>query len=373
MEAKEGLRTVVGLMSGTSMDGIDAALLRTDGRDRVEALDFLTIPYDDGFRARLRGCLGQTGLGRSDRDGPVAEVERDLTDAHADAVHRLLDKAGVAAAEVELIGFHGHTIHHDPDRRITRQIGDGARLAAATGIAVVDDFRSADVCAGGQGAPLVPLFHRALAHGLPRPLAVLNIGGVANVSWIGPEAAKGEAEVVACDTGPGNALIDDWVLRHGLGRFDAGGALAAAGRVDAAALATLMAHPYFGRPAPKSLDRDAFDPAPVAALSPQDGAATLTAFTAESVARVVSHLPSPPVRWLVCGGGRHNATLMAMLADRLGVPVEPADLVGWDGDALEAQAFGYLAVRSRLGLPLSLPATTGVPAPMRGGLFHPVA
>lgn len=368
MEAKDGLRTVVGLMSGTSMDGVDAALLRTDGRDRVEALDFLTIPYDDGFRARLRGCLGKTG----DEDGMVAEVERDLTDAHADAVRRLLDKAGVAAVAVDLIGFHGHTIHHDPDRRITRQIGDGARLAAATGIAVVDDFRSADVAAGGQGAPLVPLFHRALAHGLPRPLAILNIGGVANVSWIGSEPAGREADVVACDTGPGNALIDDWVLRHGMGRFDAGGALAATGRVDDAALAALMGHPYFGRPAPKSLDRDAFDPAPVVALSPQDGAATLTAFTALSVARVVPHLPAAPVRWLVCGGGRHNATLMAMLADRLGVPVEPADRVGWDGDALEAQAFGYLAVRSRLGLPLSLPATTGVPAPMRGGVFHPV-
>ena len=366
----EGLRTVVGLMSGTSMDGIDAALLRTDGRGRVEALSFLTIPYDDGFRARLRGCLGRTDGGE-----PVAAVERELTDAHADAVRRLLEQAGVAPAEVELIGFHGHTIHHDPDRRITRQIGDGARLAAATGIAVVNDFRSADVAAGGQGAPLVPLFHRALAHGLPRPLAVLNIGGVANVSWIGPETsggpADGEAEVVACDTGPGNALIDDWVLRHGLGRFDAGGALAAAGHVDEAALAALMAHPWFDRPAPKSLDRDAFDPAPVAALSPPDGAATLTAFTTESVARIVDHLPALPVRWLVCGGGRHNATLMAMLAGRLGVPVESADLVGWDGDALEAQAFGYLAVRSRLGLPLSLPATTGVPAPQCGGVFHP--
>ncbi len=366
----EGLRTVVGLMSGTSMDGVDAALLRTDGRERVEALSFLTIPYDDGFRARLRGCLGRT-----DNGGPAAEVERELTDAHADAVRRLLDQAGVAPAEVELIGFHGHTIHHDPDRRITRQIGDGARLAAATGIAVVNDFRSADVAAGGQGAPLVPLFHRALAHGLPRPLAILNIGGVANVSWIGTETSEseGEAEVVACDTGPGNALIDDWVLRHGLGRFDAGGALAATGQVDGPALAALMAHPWFDRPAPKSLDRDAFDPAPVAALCAADGAATLTAFTADSVARIVGHLPAPPVRWLVCGGGRHNASLMAMLADRLGVPVDSADLVGWDGDALEAQAFGYLAVRSRLGLPLSLPATTGVPAPQCGGVFHPAA
>lgn len=354
-----GMRTVVGLMSGTSMDGIDAALLRTDGIARVEPLAFLTIPYEDGFRADLRACLGGKG--------PVDAVERALTDAHAAAVRRLLEQAGVGPAAVDLIGFHGHTIHHAPERRRTWQIGDGPRLAAATGIAVVNDFRSADVAAGGQGAPLVPLFHRALAESLPRPLGVLNIGGVANVSWIGAGGS-----VVACDTGPGNALVDDWVLRHGGGRFDEGGALAAGGRVDEPALAALLRHPYFDRPAPKSLDRDAFDPAPVAGLSPADGAATLTAFTAEAVARTVPHLPEPPLRWLVCGGGRHNATLMAMLAGRLGVPVAAVESVGWDGDALEAQAFGYLAVRSRLGLPLSEPATTGVPAPTTGGRFHPL-
>ncbi|CAO3418339.1 Anhydro-N-acetylmuramic acid kinase (EC 2.7.1.170) [Azospirillum doebereinerae] len=354
------MRTVVGLMSGTSMDGIDAALLRTDGIARVEPIAFVTIPYEDGFRAALRGVLGGKG--------PVEAVERALTDAHADAVRRLLDKAGVPASAVDLVGFHGHTIHHAPERRRTWQIGDGPRLAATTGIAVVNDFRSADVAAGGQGAPLVPLFHRALADSLPRPIGILNIGGVANVSWIGADGF-----VVACDTGPGNALVDDWVLRHGGGRFDEGGALAASGKVDGAALAALLDHPYFGRPTPKSLDRDAFDPAPVAALSPADGAATLTAFTAETVARIVPHLPAPPVRWLVCGGGRHNATLMGMLAERLGVPVAAVETAGWDGDALEAQAFGYLAVRSRLGLPLSEPATTGVPAPITGGRFHPVA
>ncbi|MBP2230205.1 anhydro-N-acetylmuramic acid kinase [Azospirillum agricola] len=358
------MRTVIGLMSGTSMDGIDAALLRTDGVAKVESLAFVTIPYGDGFRAELRGCLGKR---KDSGKGPVAAVERALTDAHADAVRRLLDKAGVAPAAIDLIGFHGHTIHHAPDERRTWQIGDGARLAAATGIAVVDDFRSADVAAGGQGAPLVPLFHRALAEDLPRPLGVLNIGGVANVSWIGADGS-----VVACDTGPGNALVDDWVLRHGAGRYDDGGALAASGRVDAAALAALLRHPYFDRPAPKSLDRDAFDPAPVAGLAVADGAATLTAFTAESVARIVPHLPAAPRRWLVCGGGRHNATLMAMLAERLGVPVAAVETVGWDGDALEAQAFGYLAVRSRLGLPLSEPATTGVPVPTTGGRFHPI-
>lgn len=359
------IRTVIGLMSGTSMDGIDAALLRTDGIARVEPMAFVTIPYEDDFRAALRGCLGGKG--------PVAEVERALTDAHAKAVRQVLDKAGVAPASVDLIGFHGHTIHHAPDQRRTWQIGDGARLAASTGIAVVNDFRSADVAAGGQGAPLVPLFHRALATGLPRPLGVLNVGGVANVTWVGPTwvGEDGNGAVVACDTGPGNALIDDWVLRHGGGRFDADGALAAAGRVDSAALAALLSHPYFSLPTPKSLDRDAFDPAPVAGLALADGAATLTAFTAESAARIVPHLPASPVGWLVCGGGRRNATLMAMLAERLGAPVAAVESVGWDGDALEAQAFGYLAVRSRLGLPLSEPATTGVPTPTTGGRFHP--
>ncbi|QCO15836.1 anhydro-N-acetylmuramic acid kinase [Azospirillum brasilense] len=354
------MQTVVGLMSGTSMDGIDAALVRTDGERRVEPLAFVTIPYEDGFRADLRSCLGGKG--------PVEAVERALTDAHADAVRRLLAEAGTEAAAVDLIGFHGQTIFHDPAQRRTWQIGDGARLARATGIAVVNDFRTADVAAGGQGAPLVPLFHRALADALPRPLAVLNIGGVANVTWIG----EGADDVIACDTGPGNALVDDWVLSGQGARYDSGGALAGRGVVDKGALAALLAHPYFDQPAPKSLDRDAFDPAPVRGLSVEDGAATLTAFTAASVARIVPHLPEAPRRWLVCGGGRHNATLMGMLADRLGVPVDPVEAVGWNGDALEAEAFAYLAVRSRQGLPLSLPSTTGVPQPMSGGRFHPV-
>jgi anhydro-N-acetylmuramic acid kinase len=233
---------------------------------------------------------------------------------------------------------------------------------------VVDGFRSADVAAGGQGAPLVPACHAALAAGLGRPLAVLNLGGVGNVTFIGRDGG-----LLAFDTGPGNALIDDWVLRHTGRGYDAGGALAASGRVDAGALATMLAHPWFGLPAPKSLDRDAWDPAPVEGLALEDGAATLAAFTAGSVARARDLLPEAPGRWLVTGGGRLNAALMGMLGERLGVPVEPVEAVGWDGDALEAQAFAYLAVRSRLGLPLSYPGTTGVPAPQPGGRFHPAA
>ncbi|MBI1205734.1 MAG: anhydro-N-acetylmuramic acid kinase [Azospirillum sp.] len=353
--------TAIGLMSGTSLDGIDAAVIETDGENRVTAGAFLTIPYEDGFRAALRGCLG--GKATAAR---VAEVERQLTDAHAEAVRRLLAQAGLTPSQVAVIGFHGHTLLHAPERRLTWQIGDGGRLAALCDIAVVNDFRGADVAAGGQGAPFVPLYHQALASRLARPLAVLNLGGVGNLTWLGSGGA-----VLAGDTGPGNALIDDWVLAHTGQRYDEGGRLAAAGRVDAAVLDTLLAAAYFARPLPKSLDRDAFDPAPAAGLGLADGAATLTAFTAASVAAALPLLPEPPQRWLVTGGGRHNATLMAMLAERLGVQVDPVEAVGWSGDALEGQAFAWLAVRSRRGLPLSLPGTTGVPEPTRGGRWYP--
>ena len=347
-------------MSGTSLDGIDAALIRSDGRNVVELGPALTEPYDDAFRARLRGVLGG--------QGPVEAVERDLTLRHAGVVTALLARAGIGPGEVAVIGFHGHTILHDPDRHRTWQIGDGALLAAETGIDVVADFRSRDVAEGGQGAPFAPLYHAALAARLERPLAVLNVGGVGNVTWIGPAPDGGEGEVIAFDTGPGNALINDWAERHTGRPYDDGGGLARVGRVDEAVLAALLDHPYFDRPPPKSLDRDDFDAAPVAALSPADGAATLTAFTAASVAAAVKQLPAPPTRWLVTGGGRHNPVLMDALRARLGTPVEPVEAVGWDGDVLEAQAFAYLALRSLAKLPLSVPGTTGVARPITGGV-----
>jgi anhydro-N-acetylmuramic acid kinase len=346
----------IGLMSGTSMDGIDAALLRTDGRERIEAGPALTLPYDDGFRQRLRAILGGKG--------DVRGVERDLTLRHAEAVKALLAKAGLAPGQVGLVGFHGQTILHAPDRGKTWQIGDGALLAAETGIDVVCDFRSADVAAGGQGAPLVTVFHAALSAGLERPLAVLNIGGVSNVTWIG---ASGD--LLAFDTGPGNAPIDDWALRHTGTAVDRDGALARSGKVDRAILDRLLAHPYFAQRPPKSLDRNSFDLSQVNSLGTADGAATLTAFTTGAVHRASTHFPAAPRRWIVCGGGRHNPAILQGLRDLLGVPVDPAEAVGWDGDALEAQAFAYLAVRSRLGLPLSLPGTTGVSRPQPGGVL----
>ncbi len=344
-------------MSGTSRDGIDAALITTDGESRLQCGAALTRSFMPEFRARLASVMG----GR----GPVVEVERELTLLHAEAVEALLEASGTPREAVALVGFHGQTILHAPERRHTWQIGDGALLAEATGIDVVNDFRTADVAEGGQGAPLVPLYHAAMTAGLPRPLAVLNVGGVANLTWIGP----GD-HLIAFDTGPGNALLDDWALRHTGQPMDRDGALARSGRVDAGVLDVLLSHPYFALPAPKSLDRDAFPPDVVDALAPADGAATLVAFTAAAVARAVELLPVPPARWLVAGGGRRNPAIMSALDARLGVPVAAVEEIGWDGDALEAQAFAYLAVRSLRGLPLTLPTTTGAPRPLGGGRLH---
>ncbi|HSE78138.1 MAG TPA: anhydro-N-acetylmuramic acid kinase [Alphaproteobacteria bacterium] len=351
----------LGLMSGTSLDGVDAALVETEGHTIAAIGAARTYPYSSSLRERLRRALG----GRQ----PVKAVERDMTLAHAAAVSALLKEAGLTPAGVDVIGFHGQTLVHRPREGFTWQIGDGELLAQRTKIDVVGDFRSADVAAGGEGAPFVPIFHAALAAHLPRPLAVLNVGGVANVTWIGPQADTGAAGrgLLAFDTGPGNALIDDWMLARQGTACDAGGTAAAAGHVDLAALAALMSHVYFSRPPPKSLDRNAFDPAPVAGLSTQDGAATLTAFTAHSVAAAAPHFPAPPRAWIVTGGGRRNPTLIAMLRAALGAEVRTAEEHGWNGDALEAQAFAFLAVRSLRGLPLSFPSTTGVTRPMLGG------
>jgi len=350
--------SVLGLMSGTSLDGVDVALLVTDGESRIETGPWATYPYEKGVRETLRAVLGGGGA--------VAEAERAVTLAHAAAVARFLAERAIEKRSIDLIGFHGHTILHRPREGRTWQIGDGAALAHLTGIDVVNDFRSADVAAGGEGAPLAPLYHAALARGLERPLAVLNLGGVANVSWIGADG-----ELLAFDTGPANAPLDDWARRHSGEAMDADGRLARAGNVDRAIVEALLAHPYFTRPPPKSLDRDDFPWRMVERLDAADGAATLTAFAAAAVAAGSRYLPEAPRRWLATGGGRHNPALMAALADAVGMPVDPVEVVGWQGDALEAQAFAWLAVRSRRSLPLSLPSTTGVSRPLSGGRFHP--
>ena len=360
------LLRAIGLMSGTSLDGIDVALVETDGQAQVRLGAFATRAYAEPERRLLRAALADARnlADPTSRPGILPQAEAFLTRAHAEAVRSFCKEAGIDLAGVDLVGFHGQTVLHRPEAGLTVQIGDGEELARELGRPVVFDFRSADVAAGGQGAPLVPVFHRALAarDGLPDRVAFLNIGGVANATFL-----SGEADPIACDTGPGNALLDDFVLARTGAPFDAGGALAAKGKADEGLLYCWLAHPFFAPPPPKSLDRNAFDVSDVEKLSDADGAATLTAFTARSVACLLSYLDEAPKLWIACGGGARNKTLLLMLENCLGAPVRAADEYGWDAGAIEAQAFAYLAVRAMRGLPLTFPGTTGVARPLAGG------
>jgi len=349
-------------MSGTSLDGIDIALLTTDGEKISNFGPTNTVPYSNSLREQIRATLG--GIGN------VTAAEARLTTAHIIAVRDFLSQHSITSDEVDLIGFHGHTIIHEPLHGKTWQIGEGQRLANELSIDVIADFRAADMELGGEGAPLAPVFHRAIAQNLTTPLCILNIGGVANLTWISAE------EMVAFDTGPGNALIDDWMRQHTGQGMDHNGTLAATGQIQGVALKALLSDVYFDRPAPKSLDRNYFSERATRALvktSPADGAATLTAFTAQATSTALKFLPQLPTQFLVCGGGRKNATLMQTLRAELKTPVMSVESVGWNGDALEAQLFAFLAVRSRYGLPISFPTTTGVSTPTTGGRLFPVA
>ncbi|QMW21695.1 anhydro-N-acetylmuramic acid kinase [Sandaracinobacteroides saxicola] len=347
---------VIGLMSGTSADGVDAALIESDGERHVRPLAFVSRAYTAAERAAVLAAGARArGMAAPGPDAVVDEAARLLTLAHAETVAML---PGQETAE--LIGFHGQTVVHRPEQQWTWQVGDATLLAQLCGRPVVHDFRSADVAAGGQGAPLTPGYHRARLQGGPAT-GVLNLGGVGNLTWFSTEAWG------AFDTGPGNALIDDWVGEHAGLTHDAGGAIAAAGRVDEAVLCALLDNPWFDMAGPKSLDRNDFSTAAARGLGLRDGAATLAAFTAETVVLALRLLPVALTRILVTGGGRHNPVLMAMIAGRTELPVLPVEALGWNGDALEAEAFGWLAVRSMRGLPLSWPETTGVPRATTGG------
>ena len=352
----------LGLMSGTSLDGIDIALLVTNGEAVFKFGPTGTMLYSRNVREKIRSTLG--GI------GDVAGAEEQVTEAHISAVRDFLNQHNINSTEIDLIGFHGHTILHTPLYGKTWQIGDGNRLAKELLIDVIADFRDADIAGGGEGAPLAPVFHKALAQNLDTPLCILNIGGVANLTWISREA------MVAFDTGPGNALIDDWMLQHTGRTMDVNGTLAATGEIDQTALKELLTDPYFGRPAPKSLDRNHFSENATSVLAktnPADDVATLTAFTAQAVLLGLRNLPQPPLQFLVCGGGRKNKTLMKHLQTELKTPVNSVESVGWCGDAMEAQLFAFLSVRSRYGLPISFPTTTGVTTPTTGGrLFRAV-
>ncbi len=356
----------VGLMSGTSLDGIDAALIETDGEGFVRPIAFRSEPYSDQARDQLREAAALAlSFDRPRANPQIVAAEKMLTRRHILLVHQLLAGAGIAARGVAAVGFHGQTIAHRPDRGWTWQIGDGAMMAEALQMTVVTDFRSADVAAGGQGAPLLPVYHRALAAALDKPIVILNLGGVGNITYVGPDDT-----LIAFDTGPANGLIDDWMARETGRRYDEGGALAATGRVDETVLAALLDHPFFAAPPPKSLDRADFTIAAADGLSPADGATTLTAFTAVAVEYGMRLLPDRPRRLLVAGGGRHNATLMTMLGQACGLDPEPIEALGADGDATEAEGFAYMAVRTLNGRPISFPGTTGVKTAIAGGVVH---
>ena len=355
------LYRAAGLMSGTSMDGIDAALIETDGERHIRPLSFISRPYDESVRAQLREAVAHALAA----DAPVAEepfasLSRRLTMLHAEAI-------GALGGSPQVIGFHGHTVAHRPDRGWTWQIGDGALLAQMVRCEVVDDFRSADVAAGGQGAPLLPAYHRARAEiEADEPaLGVLNLGGVGNLTWL-----EADGSISGFDTGPGNALIDDWVREgSGLG-YDEDGILAAAGTVQDDRLMAMLDLDWFDEPPPKSLDRNDFSLAPVRGLSLEDGAATLSALTAETVRLALAHIPTRPERLLVTGGGRRNPVLMQMIRERTGLEVKPVEDVGWNGDALEAEGFAWFAVRHLRGLPTSFPEISGCSRRITGGTLH---
>jgi anhydro-N-acetylmuramic acid kinase len=361
---------VLGFMTGTSLDAVDMAVLETDG----EALHAfgpagerkLSDPVRDLLLEATRQALAWP------RGAPepaiFADAARAVAEEHIAAAEEFLAANSLKWSDLDLIGMHGQTVLHErptaagPGR--TLQLGRADLVAAHSGVPTAFDFRTADVAAGGEGAPLAPIYHlaRARASGLEAPLAVLNVGGVANVTLFERSGA-----ITAFDTGPGNGMIDLLVQGRGAGRFDDGGRLAGAGTVDESALAQLLTHPYFAAPPPKSLDRYDFALTPLDGLSLEDAAATLVAFTAEGVGRALGHAKDAPQAMIVCGGGRHNPRIMAALQARLPLEVLAAEQVGWRGDAIEAEAFAYLAARTLKGLPISFPGTTGVKAPMTGG------
>ena len=352
-EEDAGGQLFVGLMTGTSFDGIDAALMTTDGKAQIEPGPARFSAYDEPFRARLRAVMGR-------RSAP-GDLVADLTDRHAGIVAGLLREYGLAADRVAAIGFHGQTIFHAPADRLTVQIGDPARLARRTGIDVVSDFRQADVAAGGEGAPIAPVYHRTLLAGGPLPAVMVNIGGVANVTWTDGE------RLVAFDCGPGNAPIDDFLqTRSGL-PFDEDGRIARSGTADPEVISAFLDQPYFVRKPPKSLDRDELRRPALDRMSVEDGVATLTGASVAGIAAAARWFPAPAVRWIVCGGGRLNGAIMDGLAAAVAAPVMAAEDMGIDGGNLEAHMIAYLAARSLAGLPLTFPGTTGVAAPLTGG------
>jgi anhydro-N-acetylmuramic acid kinase len=347
-------------MSGTSWDGVDAAILETDGTQIFGFGPSQYRAYAVDEQAILKAHLG---LWQSDDCTAAAQV---VEQAHL---------AVMSSFEgVDIAGFHGQTLAHDPGGRGTHQCGDGAKLASALGVPVAWDFRSNDVASGGQGAPLAPFYHFALAKWIKAktPVAFLNLGGVGNITWVDPacDDPTDPGALLAFDTGPANAPMNDLMQARLELSYDLDGALAAMGQADMAIIADFLTDPFFAKAPPKSLDRDAFAGLAdaVAVLADADALATLVQAVVQSVTLACASCPTMPAHVFVTGGGRHNKSIMSALAKALPCKVAPVEAVGLDGDMLEAQAFAFLAVRTARGLPISAPQTTGVGHPMVGGI-----
>jgi|GEM_PF-10596 len=353
--------TVIGLMSGTAMDGIDAAAIETNGYSYIKPLGFVSEPHTPELREQLRSCLNKIEKTRD-----VKDVERDFTKAHTSIINNLINKINKNSQDIDFIGFHGQTIHHDPDNGVTIQLGDGDLLAAETDINVINDFRSNDMTFGGQGAPLIPVYHRALIQnaGLELPAVILNLGGVANITYLSND------DMIGFDTGPANAMIDDWIKKHTGLPYDDNGEIASKGDVNQAALEAFLSSSYFLEKYPKSLDRNNFSDICIDSLSLEDGARTLTEMTVQSVALGIKQCPQKPHAIYVTGGGRHNKFMMERLYEVTQTPIHMVDELGWNGDAMEAEGFAYMAVRSYLNEPISFPGTTGCQKPVTGGVIH---
>lgn len=365
----------IGLMSGTSMDGIDVAALETDGEAVAARGPSLSVPYEAAFRRRIEAALetARAIVGREERPGDLAALEREITLRHARAVRAFLAAATPEWRAPDVIGFHGQTVLHRPAAALTVQLGDGALLADETGVPVVCDMRAEDMRRGGQGAPLVPAYHAALARSLPAafarqfPIVFVNIGGISNITYV-----PRDGDPVAFDTGPGNTLIDQWVSLEGGVPFDAGGAIASEGAVVRSVVERYLQNPFFEKGGPKSLDRNDFTLDVVRGLELADGARTLAAVSAEAILKSSEHLPETPKLWIVCGGGRKNPHIVEGMkagARAAGADVVVAEEVALDGDATEAEAWAFLAVRSLKGLPLTFPTTTGCDRPSSGGVL----
>lgn len=366
--------TALGLMSGTSLDGIDAAIIRTDGAAIIETGAARVTPYTPAQKTFARRAIKAAIEGR-DSAAEIDEAKTHLTKANAAAARALMEESGTGADVLDIIGYHGQTILHRPRRSPegrgrSWQLGDAGLLAELTGVDVAYDFRARDLDEGGEGAPLAPVYHAARVSALGRdhPVAVVNIGGVANVTYVAPDCA--ESDLISFDCGPGCGLLDAWMEMRTDAAFDEGGATALSGRAREDVARLMLLHPFIRRAPPKSADRYDFKLSPVDGLSVEDGAATLALVTARAIASSARFFPSPVGEWIICGGGRRNAAILAALEIELDAPVTAAEEIGWRGDVLEAECFAYLAVRALLGAPITFPGTTGAPRPLPGGVVR---